>query len=70
MNNGNILIIDLGRRSAVHLLAKAEAERSGLNHREAVRVAHYGAVLIERGRSAASAMLATRAYARNLAGAA
>lgn len=52
------------------MLAKTDAERIGLCNRAAIRVAHYGTTLVARGRSAASAMLATRAYARRLAGAA
>lgn len=70
MENGHIQIRDLDRQAAVHMLAKTDAERVGLSNRAAIRVANYGATLVARGRSAASAMLATRAYARRLAGAA
>lgn len=70
MENGHIQIRDLDRKAAVHMLAKTDAERIGLCNRAAIRVAHYGTTLVARGRSAASAMLATRAYARRLAGAA
>lgn len=67
MENGHIQIRDLDRQAAVHMLAKTDAERVGLSNRAAIRVANYGATLVAQGKSAASALISARVYAKDLA---
>lgn len=67
MEGGHILLADLDRQEAVRRIAKSQAEILGLSWNLAIRTGHFARTLVAQGKSAASALISARVYAKDLA---